>query len=441
LTDVFIKRFDDRYTQSREYQFLDLLNQLQAPVPAVFSNDTQLGQIQMAHAGVTLHEWLLSLPATAGAQSQALNALQQALSISRRIAKLEVWHFDLAFRNFMVEQANTVSAPIVRLIDFSLAVSPRFPVQKPLWMRPDTAQQHLALHAAVTEDWRQFFRRNQLPEPLRYDEAFDIPMTTYRADWSNDLAVDRITQRWCVITHSLGMMLIQSTQFACFSAETRLHIDSHGRGLMHLTSESQAELALEETLQWLSSQFSTLTPRPRAQVAQVTQVAEAPAIQTLSTKPTGLIASALTEPITIQSAPLPALVVATLNVDASTIPAPPKAGLSGFRLLLSGVLIGLAYVLMDAIYTAHHVRVTPYTVTVLLATLALSAVLLVSLIFSAHRTRLVSRLSQTQGLALLALSLEIWTQRVPDPWPLVMAALGLILLALTLEARQKPRAV
>ena len=101
----------------------------------------------------------------------------------------------------------------------------------------------------------------------------------------------------------------------------------------------------------------------------------------------------------------------------------------------------MGYVLMDAVYAAHRLKVTPFTLTVVLATLALSAVLLVSMIFSERRARLLSRLSQTQGLALLALSLEIWTQRVPDPWPLVMAALGLILLALTLEARQKPRAV
>ncbi len=436
MTDDFIKRFDDRYTQSREYQFLDLLNQLHAPVPAVFSNDTQLGQIRMAHAGVTLHEWLLALPATATGQSQALNALQQALSISRSVAKMEVWHFDLAFRNFMVAQTNALASPIVRLIDFSLAVSPRFPVQKPLWMRPDATQQHPALHAAITEDWEQFFKRNQLPEPPRYDAEFDIPMTAYRADWTNDLAVDRITQRWCLIAHSLGLMLMQSTQFACLTAETRLQVDARGRGLLHLTLESQAETVLEDTLQWLSSQFSAPTPRPRAQ-----------APSTPSTQQTGLIGSAVTEPIAIPiaptapTAPTPPPAITPRNISASNAPQPSAATLSVIRMLISGGVIALGYVLMDAVYAAHRLKVTPFTLTVVMATLALSAVLLVSMIFSERRARLLSRLSQTQGLALLALSLEIWTQRVPEPWPAGIAVLGVILLALTLEARQGQRAL
>ncbi len=411
MTEPFIKRFDDRYTQSREYQFLDVLNQLHAAVPAVFSNDTQLGQIRMAHAGVTLHEWLLALPAAATGQSQALNALHQALSVSRSVARMDVWHFDLAFRNFMVEQTNALASPSVRLIDFSLAISSRFPVQKPLWMRPDAMQQHPALHAAITEDWRQFFRRNQLSEPPSYDGEFDIPMTAYRADWCNDLAVDRITQRWCVIAHSLGLLLIQSTQFSCLSAEMRMQVDARGRSLMHLATESQAELALEDSLQWLSSQFSAPTPRPRA---QVTQAAQAPAQSVLKTP---------------------------RDISTSNNAPPPAPMLSRIRLLMSVVLIGLGYVLTDALYTAHHLHVTAYTAVVVLVTLALSAILLVSMLFSEHRGRLVNRLSQAQGLALLALALEIWTQRVPGAWPAGIAVLGVILLMLRLEVKQGQRAL
>ena len=435
MTEPFIKHFDDRYTQSREYQFLDLLNQLHAAVPVVFSNDTQLGQIRMAHAGVTLHEWLLALPATAAGQSQALNALQQALSVSRSVARMDVWHFDLAFRNFMVEQANALASPDLRLIDFSLAISSRFPVQKPLWMRPDAKQQHPALHAAIAEDWQHFFRRNQLPEPADFDAEFDIPMTAYRADWCNDLAVDRITQRWCVITHSLGLMLIQSTQFACLSAETRIQLDTRGRGMLHLAAESQAELALEDTLQWLSSQFSAPTPRPRAQAV------EAPAQPAQPAQPSGLIASALSEPMAFPIASTPPPLISPQVISVADLSPGPAATLSGIRLLICGVLIGLGYVLTDALYAAHHLQVTTYTAMVVLTALVLSGILLVSMIFSKHRTRLVSRLSQTQGLALLALSLEIWTQRIPEPWPAAVAVLGVILLALTVEARQKLRAV
>ena len=104
-------------------------------------------------------------------------------------------------------------------------------------------------------------------------------------------------------------------------------------------------------------------------------------------------------------------------------------------MLISGLGIGLGYALMDAVYAAHHLRVTPYTLTVVMVTVVLSGILLVGLFFSERRARLISRLSQTQGLALVALALEIWTQRAPDPWPAGFAVLGIILLTLNLVAK------
>jgi hypothetical protein len=95
MPDPFIKHFDDRYTQSREYQFLDLLNQLHVAVPAVISNESLQGFIKMEHVGVNLNEWLLTIPEGIAGQALAFNALHQAVDISSAVAKktfgISIW--------------------------------------------------------------------------------------------------------------------------------------------------------------------------------------------------------------------------------------------------------------------------------------------------------------------------------------------------------------
>ena len=109
MTNTYRKEFPDsaggEYAQSREYQFLDLLNQLNASVPEVHSNNTKERYIEMAYAGVNLRDWLKELPSSAQSQSQAFYTLQQSLKIATDLAKLDVWHLDLALRNFVVKQA------------------------------------------------------------------------------------------------------------------------------------------------------------------------------------------------------------------------------------------------------------------------------------------------------------------------------------------------
>ncbi len=413
MNDPFIKRFDDRYTQSREYQFLDLLNQLQVPVPAVLSNETHAGMIKMEHVGVNLQEWINAKPATAAARSQALTTLHQALCICRDVANKDVWHFDLATRNFMVEQTTAAPTVTVRLIDFSLAVSKRFPLEKPLWARPDRAQQHPALYAALVSDWVDFFTRSKLEEPTSYDQEFDIPITIYRGYWANNLAADRISLLWCVIAHSLGNMLMRLSSSACFDEAIRAPMESTGRSLLNLDSELLAQNALEKASLWLAYQINEPTPRP---VFQPDPHANAPSANAVATNARA-VANA-SQP----SAP-----------DAS--PVGPTHKISLIRIFLSTLIGFFAYVVIDAVYVAYKIQISHATWLITVGIVLVSSILLFRLPVVAGRYKAIRRLSQAHGLAFIAFATEFWNPHVPPLWTVGFSCLGLIYLAANYEIK------
>ena len=411
MNDPFVKHFDDRYTQSREYQFLDLLNQLQVPVPSVLSNETQAGMIRMEHAGVNLHEWINAKPATAAAQSLVLTTLHQALSICRDVAKKDVWHFDLATRNFMVEQTTAAPTVTVRLIDFSLAVSKRFPLEKPLWARPDRSQQHPVLYAALVADWVDFFRRNNLEEPTSYDQEFDIPITIYRSYWANDLAADRIQLLWCVIAHGLGSMLIRLSSCACFGEATRLPMESTGRSLLNLESEVIAQNALEKASLWLTYQINEPTPRPVFKPDPRTNNPSASAVAA-----NGHSVAYAGQP----SAP-----------DAS--PVNPEHKISFVRIFLSTSIGFFAYLVIDAVYVAYKIQISHVTWLITAGIVLVTTILLLRMPVVAWRCKAIRRISQAHGLAFIAFATEFWNPHVPILWTVGFSCLGLVYLVANYE--------
>jgi hypothetical protein len=413
LNDPFVKHFDDRYTQSREYQFLDLLNQLQVPVPAVLSNETHAGMIRMEHVGVNLQEWIDAKPASAAAQSQALATLHQALCICRDVAKKDVWHFDLATRNFMVEQTTATSTVTVRLIDFSLAVSKRFPLEKPLWVRPDRAQQHPALYAALVSDWLDFFTRNTLEEPTSYDQEFDIPITIYRGYWASDLSADRIQLLWCVIAHGLGNMLIRLSSSACFDEAIRAPMESTGRSLLNLDSELLAQNALEKAILWLAYQINEPTPRPVFQ----------PDPHAITPRANAVAANARTAALADQpSAP-------------GASPVGPTHKLSPIRIFLSTLVGFFAYVVVDAAYVAYKIQISHATWLITVGIVLASSVLLLRMPVVAWRYKAIQRLSQAHGLAFIGFATEFWNPHVPTLWAVGFACLGLVYLVANYEIK------
>jgi len=411
MPEPFIKHFDDRYTQSREYQFLDLLNQLHIAVPAVISNESLQGFIKMEHVGVNLNEWLLTVAQDAAGQATAFHALHQAVDISCAVAKKDVWHFDLAARNFMVELAPALAMPKIRLIDFSLAVSKRFPLEKPLWMRPDKTQQHPALIAALQIDWENFFDRHNLPKPHFLASDFEIPMSVYQADWHSGLAADHITLPWCVLGHSIGNMLAQAAQCVCFNEGAKQQLEMHAKQLMNLTSEDVALGALGKVLLWMQSQMISLTPRPRRKSEQEESV------QKSETQSEPSLALTKAEPV--PDPEVPSIHKKSEN-QAANIP--------WARTVAAALLVGASYVLIDSIYVAYLVSVSTYTLVVALAIGTISVLLVFGLLISHRRRSIIRWLGKAHGLTLLAFALDMWVQRVSDVWVFVVACIGFTIL-------------
>ena len=419
MTNTYRKEFPDsaggEYAQSREYQFLDLLNQLNASVPEVHSNNTKERYIKMAYAGVNLSDWLKELTSSAQSQSQAFYTLQQSLKIATDLAKLDVWHLDLALRNFVVKQANNSSQIEVCLIDFSLAVSKRFPLEKPLFMLPDERQQHPILYEAIKQDWQQFFHRNELAVPVKYDFLMEIPMGVYKADWSASLNVDRISQPWCVIAHSLGNMLSQCAQMSCFQENSKYELIKLAQRMLSHTIDAEAKISLKATSDWIEGNCSEATPRP---IAKSTFV-EAPIIQNV-----------IKQDLTPSSPPSQPKNISDEKAIKLLQPNDPRSSFI-LKISLSILTIAASFTLIDAFYVAYRIKVTSYTLSIAMGALALLLGLICTLPFAASKFNVFRRIIQFQGLAIIGFSLELWLNFVPIQWPLLMTAIAIVLISIS----------
>ena len=419
MTNTYRKEFPDsaggEYAQSREYQFLDLLNQLNASVPEVHSNNTKERFIEMAYAGVNLRDWLKELTSSAQSQSQAFYTLQQSLKIATDLAKLDVWHLDLALRNFVVKQAINSSQIEVCLIDFSLAVSKRFPLEKPLFMLPDERQQHPILYEAIKQDWQQFFHRNELAVPVKYDFLMEIPMGVYKADWSASLNVDRISQPWCVIAHSLGNMLSQCAQMSCLQENSKYELVKLAQRMLSHTIDAEAKISLKATSDWIESNCSEATPRP---IAKSTFV-EAPIIQNV-----------IKQDLTPSSPPSQPKNISDAKAIKLLQPNDPRNSLI-LKIGLSILTIAASFTLIDAFYVAYRIKVTSYTLSLAMGALAFLLGLICTLPFATSKFNVFRRIIQVQGLAIIGFSLELWLNFVPMQWPLLMTAIAIVLIRIS----------
>jgi hypothetical protein len=259
MESTYKKYFADRYTQSREQQILDYLNQRGAPVPKVILNHADQGYLEMDHAGQSLAQWLATHGSNPG---QAVDALAAALTALLAVSELGIWHLDIAPRNFLLQTASNGLVGRVLLIDFGNAVSDLFPLQKPLWMLPSPSQ-HPRLRQALVRDWQAFYQRHGLQQPQDWNIPFEVPLTHYRDDWSSGLQVQSAGAGYCVLAHGLGNMLADATrQWRQVPSKVLQLIEA----LPELEDESLAADRLQEMsrnlLAW--AQVSRATPRPVA---------------------------------------------------------------------------------------------------------------------------------------------------------------------------------
>ena len=400
---VHVKHFEDAYSQSREHFFLDLLKQQGAPVPQVIKNDIQKKEIHMTHVGIDLRQWLLGLHANMQDQLRAMRALHESLVCCEKISQLGVWHLDLASRNFIVSEPTARSHPVVHIIDFSLAISPHFLLQKPLWIRPHAVQHHPTLQLAVTHDWDSFFQQAQLVPPTRYDLEFDIPVDEYARTWLNQLAVDQLSHPWCVIAHSVGNLLIEASATPCFEVSGRQKLQQLGHNAKNINLESEAKAQIAQIMSFLDSFISNETPRPRAKHTTTTMT------ESSSTSVFTKLASE-TSPLNLKE---PA---------ARSLPA-NVAKFWSFAFLITVVVA--SYALADVLFWTYKLKISTLSTLILIGASFVSALMLLMAMFSKHAYVWLFRAAQWHGLCLASIGLNLWVRDTSQHWFYVFLGLSM----------------
>lgn len=207
----FVKSFEDDYLLSRELQILTDLGQRAAPVPRVLATDHRARTITMEHRGLSLTEVIDALPSQQGQRVAWLRHHgPQIMGTIAQVSDLGVYHLDLSCRNILMPES-----PI--LIDFGLALCPRFPLQKPLWVQPSKTLHHPELRHALEKDWQVFFAGSSIlkahyarigqPYPPDFDQPFELPRDAYAAYWPDHLVVNDINTPMRLVAFGAGHLL------------------------------------------------------------------------------------------------------------------------------------------------------------------------------------------------------------------------------------------
>lgn len=417
MSDPYRKVSTDRYSLLREHQILDYLNQRHAPVPRVILSHVAEGYLDMSHGGQDLAAWVRSAPPPDAALALAL---ADALEALMAVARLGVWHLDIAPRNFVIQADPQAGRPRVQVIDFSNAVTDQFPLQKPLWMLP-APDQHPELRQALAADWAAFFERHQMPPPRDWQDTFDVPVALYQDDWGRGFQVEVMALRWCVLAHGCAGMLLQ---FADWRALPRPAIEA----LLDLREEARAESGLQAVAVALRrlGASAAQTPRPRATTARPAEPSPptsptrpvSPAPQDRAATPTAAPTPPPKPPPTpppkppLTTPPTPATPTTAAVPDPGPGPAVRPRRFS-FGLALGLLLVAAGWWHIDGLYTQHQVLLWGWGWRCLLGGFAATLAMLIAMAWQ-------RRLQPWLGLVLLAqlatqalLLLELWVRHIP----------------------------
>lgn len=403
---IYRKNFSSRYELSREHQILEYLGQRQAPVPPVVMSHAELVYLDMHHGGPDLKEWLSSSTLT---DQDVTEALAQAIDALIKTARLNVWHLDVALRNFVVHQQPHSTKPSVWLIDFGNAICPHFTLQKPLWMRPHF-NQHPLLQAALIKDWQQFFERHNLVQPADWHTSFDIPTQLYQDDWTTNLKVEALPQKWCVVAHATGQMLISAALARPSLLERSLHKFHDLLDLKNEESAQQKMMAVLQSLMQIPHEplDHDKTPRPRAQPS--TEVVSPPRVYTPSN---------------------PDPIAARLDAEK---PRSPKNFLY-LRLLTTAALLGLGWWLLDVAYSTRGQALTPLTTSTAIGVVLSTLVGVLVGLASAQKSRWIIRSMWVHVLGQALLIFELWIFGLGLPAVSILTATPAIALTLLIFHR------
>ncbi len=253
MGNSYTKAFEDEYNLSRELALLNDLGQRAGPVPKVLASDHRALGITMEHRGQSLAAWANELP-----DDQLLVMLGAALAGFDRVARLGVFHMDVATRNVLFESA---TSPKAQIIDFAAALCARFPLQKPLWLRVNPRLHHPLLAAAIEADWRAFFQDIGQAAPASMVEDFDIPWSLYSNYWPTRLAVNELNHLHAMLAYGMGGLVEELSRGLASDARSRLVAISDE--LKDCQTNAEAQRAVSSAIRSLSNEDAT--PMPRAQ--------------------------------------------------------------------------------------------------------------------------------------------------------------------------------
>lgn len=275
MKNFYTKKFDEKYSQSREAQFIEYLNQRGAQVPKLISNCPTENTLKMEYVGNSLEKEFANQ--NTNTKLETIKILYKAIETGYKISKLDVWHFDLALRNFTVlKSKNQSNKHSVYLIDFGAAISNGFHLQKPLWLRPEKNIHHKDLIRALENDWYKFFKQNSLDVPAIINNEFSIPINKYNDYWSSSFRVQDLNNPICIISHSFGIMVLD---FINNYPEMINNMPKKNIGMIKKTAKSlinlnSAEVAHSGIMELLADFdllvselefYSSITPRPKLQ--------------------------------------------------------------------------------------------------------------------------------------------------------------------------------
>jgi hypothetical protein len=340
----------------------------------------------------------------------ALLVVADALSALITTARLDVWHIDIALRNFVVQDQDTRGRPNVWLIDFGNAICPHFALQKPLWMLPH-ADQHPALQKALIQDWQEFYKRHQLPQPSDWHAPFDVSKQGYDADWSHGFEVESVALRWCITAHGAGKMLLQAAPWIPGCSES-LH--SHFLDLLDLRDEEDARSRLDTCLNALKS--ASTPPPPSVDAGQTPR----PRMASRGPYPTTPIAPAITQPVIVQPA-IKQPGIAPRSIPVEIRPRQPEQ-VSNAQMskvsrrwlgAVSAVCMAMGWWVLDVGYTAQGQAISGLTMGVVGLAVFSCLVGVLGWLKPPHTSRGWIGALWLQGAGQFVLALELWVFGMP----------------------------
>ncbi|HSG20548.1 MAG TPA: lipopolysaccharide kinase InaA family protein, partial [Burkholderiaceae bacterium] len=244
------KRFEDDHNLSRELSLLNDLAQRGAPVPKVLATDHRALTIEMEHRGQSLAEWVHERP-----DDEVVQMLSPALAAFDRVARLGVFHLDVAARNVLLESPSSRQAQV---IDFSAALCARFPLQKPLWLRVNPSIHHPELARAIEADWRAFFEAVGLPVPENFVDHFDIPWDRYAGHWPSSIAANSLNHQHALLAYGLAGLLDEVG--ATLTSAHRSRLAPWAQVLRACQTQAEAQKQIAAAIRALGTQDATPMP-------------------------------------------------------------------------------------------------------------------------------------------------------------------------------------